>query len=101
MKHRDEQKLLDEDSSEFIDWKKAKKVAFPNLKPSTRAISLRLSESMLNEIKVIAHSQDIPYQSLIKMWFNEQIRAYHHGYTNLSVSEPSKTYSAKKKTKKS
>lgn len=54
------------DSTEFIDWSKAKTVTFSNLKPSTKSISLRLPESLLNEIKIMANKEDIPYQSLMK-----------------------------------
>lgn len=55
------------DSTEYIDWNNAKKASFPDLKPSTKTISLRLPEHMLEDIKVIANKNDIPYQSLIKM----------------------------------
>jgi len=55
------------DSAEYINWKEAKSAIFPNLKPSTKTISLRLPESILNEIKVLAHKEDVPYQSLMKM----------------------------------
>lgn len=58
---------LKHDSTEFIDWNQAKSAAFPNLKPSTKNISLRLPEALLNEIKIIANKEDIPYQSLIKI----------------------------------
>jgi predicted DNA binding CopG/RHH family protein len=63
------------DSTEYLDWTKASKnVDFPNLKPSTKTISLRLSESLLNEIKRIANKQDIPYQSLMKIYLADQIK---------------------------
>ncbi len=55
------------DSSKFIPWQKAKLASFPNLKPSTKTISLRLPEDLLNEIKILANKEDIPYQSLMKM----------------------------------
>jgi len=55
------------DSTEFIDWDKAEKVILPNLKKSTKTISLRLPADMLEKLKVKAHTLDIPYQSLIKM----------------------------------
>jgi len=54
------------DSSEYIDWKKAKKVVFAELKPSVKTISLRLPESMLEKIKLLANKRDVPYQSLMK-----------------------------------
>ena len=63
------------DSADFVDWTKAKAVVLPNLKPSTKTISLRLSESMLGELKLLAHKRDVPYQSLIKMFLQERIDA--------------------------
>ena len=64
------------DSADFINWSKAKKnIKFPNLKPSTKTISLRLSESMLNNLKVVANQKDIPYQSFIKVIIDERLKA--------------------------
>lgn len=62
------------DSTEYIDWSKAKRVRFPNLKPSTETISLRLPQSMLEDIKVMAQKRDVPYQSLIKIMLDSKIR---------------------------
>ncbi len=62
-----------EDSTDYIEWDKAKQVSFSKLKPSTKTISLRLPESMLNDIKIIANKQDVPYQSLIKIFLKERI----------------------------
>jgi len=61
------------DSTEFVDWKKAKRLTLPNLQPSTRTISLRLPESMLDELKRLAHKYDVPYQSLMKIYLAEKI----------------------------
>ena len=61
------------DSSDYLDWSNAEHVVFPNLKPTTKAISLRLSESMLAQIKVEANKRDVPYQSLMKMWLSEHL----------------------------
>lgn len=61
------------DSTEYIDWSKARKVVFSNLKPSLKTISLRLPESMLDELKLLANKHDVPYQSLIKMFLAERI----------------------------
>lgn len=61
------------DSTEYIDWDKAEAVVLPKLKPSTKTISLRLPELMLNELRLIANKRDIPYQSLIKMFLKERI----------------------------
>ena len=60
------------DSTEYIDWSQAKSVRFPNLKPSTQAISLRLPLALLEKIKVEANRRDVPYQSLIKVWLGEK-----------------------------
>ena len=62
------------DSTEYIDWKKAKRVVLPELRPSLRTISLRLPESMLEELKLLAHKRDVPYQSLLKIFLSEKIR---------------------------
>ena len=61
------------DSADFVDWKKAKKATFPNLKPTTRTISLRLPEYILDELKMLAHKRDVPYQSLIKIFLKDRI----------------------------
>ena len=58
------------DSSEYVDWKKAKRVVLPELKPSLKTISLRLPESMIEELKLSAHKKDVPYQSLLKMFLS-------------------------------
>lgn len=60
------------DSTDYVDWSGAQRVRFHNLKPSTRAISLRLPISLLETIKVEAHRRDVPYQSLIKVWLAEK-----------------------------
>ncbi len=61
------------DSSDYVDWSKARKAIFPNLKPSLKTISLRLPESMLDELKLLANKHDVPYQSLIKMFLAERL----------------------------
>lgn len=61
------------DSTDYVDWSKAKPATFPNLKPSVRTISLRLPESMLEEIKLLANKRDVPYQSLLKIFLAEKI----------------------------
>ena len=62
------------DSTEYIDYSRAEKLGLPNLKPSTKSISIRLPESLLQRLKIIAHKKDIPYQSLIKIYLSEKIR---------------------------
>ena len=62
------------DSTEYINWNKAKKTILPNLKPSTKKISLRLPELMIEELKSLANKHDIPYQSLMKIYLAERIQ---------------------------
>ena len=66
---------LKQDSTDYIDWSRAKHARFPNLKPSTKTISLRLPESLLDEIKILANKEDVPYQSLMKMILAQGINA--------------------------
>ena len=61
------------DSTDFLNWDKAKPALFPNLKPSTKTISLRLTESMLERLKILANKRDVPYQSLIKIFLDDRI----------------------------
>ncbi len=63
------------DSTDFVNWSKAQSVVLPNLKPSTKTISLRLPQHLLDGIKAAANSQDVPYQSLIKVWLQEKLQA--------------------------
>lgn len=63
------------DSTEYVDWSSAEKTILADLKPSTKSISLRLPESMLEQLKLLAHKQDVPYQSLVKMFLAERLRS--------------------------
>lgn len=63
------------DTADHLDWSKARRLAFPNLKPTTKTISLRLPQHLLDSIKAAANSRDVPYQSLIKVWLQEKL---HH-----------------------
>jgi predicted DNA binding CopG/RHH family protein len=66
------------DSAEYLDYSRAKRVLFPNLKPSTRSISIRLPESLIEHLKVLANKRDIPYQSLLKMLLIEKVEEEFH-----------------------
>ena len=61
------------DSTAHLDWSKARTVTLPKLKPSTRTISLRLPQHLLDSLKVAANARDVPYQSLIKVWLQEKL----------------------------
>lgn len=62
------------DSSDYVNWKESDSVSLPNLKPSTKTISLRLPESLLDSIKIEANKRDVPYQSLIKAWLSDDVK---------------------------
>ena len=62
------------DSTVYMDWKKAQVAVLPNLKPSTQTISLRLPQHLLDSIKSAANARDVPYQSLIKVWLQEKLQ---------------------------
>ncbi len=61
------------DASEYLDWTQAQRALLPNLKPSTRTISLRLPEPLLARLKVLANKRDVPYQSLLKVLLAERL----------------------------
>jgi len=61
------------DSTDYIDWSGAKAATFSRLKPSTQTISLRLSESLIENLKVLANKRDVPYQSLLKIFLAERV----------------------------
>lgn len=63
------------DSTDYFDISKALiNPAFPNLKPSTRTITIRVSESLLNDLKRLANKKDVPYQSLVKVYLDEKVK---------------------------
>ena len=66
------------DSTEYVDWSKAKLVTFPKLRTSTETISLRMPEDVLNTIRSHARRLDVPYQSLIKLWCAEKASELIH-----------------------
>jgi len=61
------------DAADYFDWDRATEPALPALKPTTTAISLRLPVAMLEDLKVLANKQDVPYQSLMKLYLAERI----------------------------
>jgi len=56
-----------------MDWSRAKTIIFPNLKKSTKSISLRLPVDMLEKLKTQANALDVPYQSYIKMLLQKEL----------------------------
>lgn len=66
------------DSTEYLDYSKAKRALFPNLKPTTKTISIRLPQYLIEEIKMLANKRDIPYQSLLKIFLAERVNQELH-----------------------
>jgi predicted DNA binding CopG/RHH family protein len=97
-KNEDEERAFwaTHDSSEYLDWSKSPRVLFPNLKPSTRAISLRLPASMLDELRQMANQRDVPYQSLIKVFLRERIDMEHQ--RNFAIRDGRPPYEVKGET---
>ena len=77
----------DNDSTDYVDWSNAQHVLFPNLKPSRRTISIRMPESLLAQLKVMAHKRDVPYQSLIKIILHQAVESELQGSLSLNNVE--------------
>lgn len=74
------------DSTEYIDWSKARKLVLPNFRPSLRTISLRLPESMIAELKLLANQRHVPYQSLLKIFLAERIKEELRGKSDEKIT---------------
>ena len=61
------------DSTEYVDWSKARVMRFPHLRPSSTAISVRLPDTLLTELKLLANERDVPYQSLLKVYLADRV----------------------------
>lgn len=66
------------DVVDYFDWDRSVGGSFPALKPSTRTISLRLPQALLEEIKALANERDVPYQSLLKIFLAERVARERH-----------------------
>ena len=63
------------DSADYVDWKPGRRVVLPNLRPSLQTISIRLPKPMVAQLKLLANKRDVPYQSLLKMFVAERLKA--------------------------
>lgn len=81
---------------DYFDLSTAKRMTFPNLKPSTKTISIRLPEGLIDDLKVLANKMDVPYQSLIKMYLARDVaaerRALRSQGQSLAVAEEPERY---------
>jgi predicted DNA binding CopG/RHH family protein len=66
------------DSAEYIDWSKSNTIMLPKLKPTLKTISIRLPETIIEEIKLLANKRDVPYQSLMKIFLAERVEQEFH-----------------------
>lgn len=67
------------DSTDYIKASELQRIIFPNLKPSTVSISLRLPTWLLGRIKELANEKDVPYQSLMKIYLSERVEQELNG----------------------
>ena len=58
---------------DYFDWERSVQGSFPALKPSTKTISARLPQALLEELKALANERDVPYQSLLKIFLAERV----------------------------
>lgn len=61
------------DSTDYFDWSKARRVIFPNLQLTKRPISLRITNSLLAKVKMLANKKDMPYQTLMKQYVSKGV----------------------------
>ncbi|MBU1084893.1 MAG: BrnA antitoxin family protein [Candidatus Beckwithbacteria bacterium] len=62
------------DTSDYFDFLKPVHLDLSKLKPSTKPITIRLPESLLDALKTLANKKDVPYQSLMKVFLDEKVR---------------------------
>ncbi len=62
------------DSTDYFDWSKAKHAIFPNLQLTKKPISLRITESLLTRVKMMANKKDMPYQTLMKQYISKGLQ---------------------------
>jgi predicted DNA binding CopG/RHH family protein len=71
---REEQKFWEtHDTSDYVDWQAGAVGFFPNLRPTTQTISLRLPSGLLASLRILANKRDVPYQSLLKVYLAERV----------------------------
>ena len=71
------------DATDYIDFKTAEKVSFPELRPTTRSISIRLPVPLMERLRSLANKRDVPYQSLIKLFLAERVETESKGQRSI------------------
>lgn len=85
------------DTTDYIDWSSARRAVFPNLRPSTETISLRLPAPLLADLKALANARDVPYQSLLKVFLADQVRQEQAAAGQHNRRQPAKARSASRR----
>ena len=85
------------DATQFVDWGQARIAVFPNLKPSTETISLRLPTALLSELKALANKRDVPYQSLLKVFLADRVASEMTRIVGLPYKAPPPTGRARRR----
>lgn len=62
------------DTSDYIDWKKGKKTIFPNLKPSFRAVPIKLPNWLIESLKFLANKHNTSYQALLRSYLEREVK---------------------------
>lgn len=62
------------DTTEYFDMSKPLMLKFPNLKLSTKTITFRITQSLYDDLKILANKNDVPYQSLMKMFLAQKVK---------------------------
>jgi predicted DNA binding CopG/RHH family protein len=83
------------DTTDYVDWSRAALGTFPNLKPSTETISLRLPAALLAELKALANKRDVPYQSLLKVYLAERV-AHERSTEDAVVPRPARAANSRR-----
>jgi len=65
---------LEHDFTDYYDPSKRVNLRFPNLKPSTQSVTIRLPQSLVWHLKMLANEQDVPYQSFLKTILDEKVK---------------------------
>ncbi len=88
------------DTTKFVDWRQGRVAVFPNLKPSTETISLRLPTALLSELRALANRRDVPYQSLLKVFLAERVARETGALANTALQPTSRARRTGTKSKK-
>jgi len=76
------------DTTDYFDYDNPIKLDLSNLKPSTEKVTLRMTEWMLDDIKMLANRHDVPYQSMMKILLAEKLEDITSSQHQTSIKQP-------------